>query len=132
MKMAKKRALVDAALTATGMSDRFTQYEDDEDHSTGDVIDVTPTKPDPKDVTPSAPSPTTSIMDETEKAWATVHELSESLGWKDKDLALHCRSNYRQLDEQPINSRKDMSLRQVEDLAGYLQTLLKAKQGKLV
>lgn len=46
VKMAKKRSFVDAVLTSTHMSDRFTQFDDDEDTGHSNiVIDVTPEPP---------------------------------------------------------------------------------------
>lgn len=61
LKMCKKRAMVDAALTATGMSDRFTQYDEDEDTgSNGEPAD-TGTEKQVKVESPAAQAETSTV-----------------------------------------------------------------------
>ena len=82
IKMAKKRAYEDAVLTATGMSDRFTQYEEDEE---GDETakPAEPGAPVPAEQ-PAAPPGSgeggASPPSEYDQAVAAFREVREALG----------------------------------------------------
>lgn len=87
LKMAKKRAMVDAAITATGASDIFTQdiEETAEAPKAPEAPQTSPEPPPPASLAPSestiAPDQPSLPMSDLETAWVTAGELIEAKGW---------------------------------------------------
>lgn len=107
LKMAKKRALVDAVLGTLSLSDRFTQDDGDDevDASDGKQADA-------------APAPARPTRDELV---AAIGELFGKLGIADADRKEHTRR---------ILGRRPDSLQDLEVVAGVLREQLEQRAGK--
>ena len=122
LKMAKKRAMVDAAITATGASDIFTQDLEEEappppPAKTGEK------KPEPKDV---APDPTTDpplppSVEDWKAGFASVHTLNDlEHMWRDEQRV---HKTYDTQEQMAIIMAKDQAKARIAAAE---------KQGKLV
>lgn len=95
LKMAKKRALVDAVLTTVGLSDRFTQDVEDLPRETPQVVDAEPEEPARNaalDKEVEAKNYLKSVGIVTKKGYADYEEECKKIGTDPLDFALSTKA----------------------------------------
>jgi len=131
LKMAKKRAMVDAALSAGSLSDTFTQdMEDLADNAAAAAKEApeSPAQPPPATRPAQTPpaaqtAPKPGANPERLALFETLKQAREALGWSQAEFLAYAQNNYR------IQRVAEMTDEQIKEATAYMRGEQAADQG---